>query len=52
MGTDALLAAILSCVLRPSAQPKEYGRAAVTVADIEEVRADCWHASGGLMPRS
>lgn len=38
MGTDALLSAILSGVLRPSAQPSEFGRAAVTVADIEEVR--------------
>lgn len=38
MGTDALLAAILSGVLRPRAQSKEFGRAAVTVADIEEVR--------------
>lgn len=37
MGTDALLSAILSTVLRPSAQPSEFGRAAVTVADIEEV---------------
>lgn len=37
MGTDALLSAILSGVLRPSVQPLEYGRAAVTVADIEEV---------------
>lgn len=38
MGTDALLSAILSGVLRPSAQASEFGRAAVTVADIEEVR--------------
>lgn len=37
MGTDALLAAILSGVLRPSAQPMEFGRAAVTADDIEQV---------------
>lgn len=37
MGTDALLSAILSGVLRPSAQASEFGRAVVTVADIEEV---------------
>ncbi|CAB1104246.1 unnamed protein product [Ectocarpus sp. CCAP 1310/34] len=36
VGTDALLAAILSGVLRPRAQSKEFGQAAVTVADIEE----------------
>eukprot|EP00752_Nemacystus_decipiens_P005990 g5409.t1 len=36
MGTDALLAAILSGVLRPSAQPMEFGRAAVTADDIEQ----------------
>lgn len=40
MGTDALLSAILSGVLRPSAQPSEFGHAAVTVADIEEVRSN------------
>lgn len=39
MGTDALLSAILSGVLSPSAQPSEFGHAAVTVADIEEVRS-------------
>lgn len=39
MGTDALLSAILSGVLSPSAQPLEFGHAAVTVADIEEVRS-------------
>ena len=39
MGTDALLAAILSGVLRPGAQPKGFGYAAVTAADIEEVGA-------------
>lgn len=39
MGTDALLAAILSAVLRPSAQPMEFGRAAVTADDIEQVRS-------------
>lgn len=38
MGTDALLAAILSGVLRPSPQPKPFGLAPVTAADIEEVR--------------
>ena len=38
MGTDALLSAILSGVLRPSAQPSGFGLAAVTVADIEEVQ--------------
>lgn len=37
MGTDALLAAILSGVLRPRRQPMEFGRAAVTVDDIEQV---------------
>lgn len=37
MGTDALLSAILSGVLTPSTQPSEFGRAAVTAADIEEV---------------
>lgn len=37
MGTDALLSAILSGVLRPSAQPLDFGRAPVTVEDIEEV---------------
>ncbi|CAM9308071.1 unnamed protein product [Scytosiphon promiscuus] len=36
MGTDALLAAILSGVLRPSHQPKAFGLAPVTAADIEE----------------
>lgn len=38
MGTDALVSAILSGVLRPDVQPSEFGRAAVTVEDIEEVR--------------
>ena len=38
MGTDALLAAILSGVLRPSDQPMEFGRASVTADDIEQVR--------------
>ncbi|CAM9500512.1 unnamed protein product [Sphacelaria rigidula] len=36
MGTDALVSAILSGVLRPDVQPSEFGRAAVTVEDIEE----------------